>query len=264
MLRDVRGIKLNVVEEGSGCPLVFLHGLGGSWRDWEPQLDTLADQYRCIAVDHRGHGRSERSGGAYSIELFADDAAGVLDALGLDHAYVVGLSMGGMIAQSLALNHPHLVDAVVFADTAARTDPAMAELLGAASDMVRAQGLESTITMYETVTWAPSTIAERPEVVRDFRRESGGNDPECFAKSMKAIAGLDHIDRLSGLKAPSLVIWGEHDGLTPREHTDTLVAAIGNTDLVVIEGAAHMTNIEAPDAFNRAITTFFDAHPCTR
>jgi pimeloyl-ACP methyl ester carboxylesterase len=114
------------------------------------------------------------------------------------------------------------------------------------------------------MTWAESTRTQRPELVRDFRRESGGNDPDSFAKSMQAIAAMDHIDRLSGLKAPALVIWGEHDGLTPREHTDALVAALGDTELVVIAGAAHMTNIEEPEAFNRAITTFFGAHSCGR
>jgi 3-oxoadipate enol-lactonase len=264
MLRDVNGIKLNVVEEGDGHPLLFLHGLGGSWRDWEPQLDTLSDRYRCIAIDHRGHGRSERTGGSFSIELFARDAAAVLGALGIDHAYVCGLSMGGMIAQALSLDHPHLVDAVVLADTAARTDPAMGQMMAAAAEMVRSQGLEQTVAMYEPLTWSEATRTERPKVVRDFRRDFGGNDPECFAKSMAAIAAMDHVPRLSGLKPPALVVWGEHDGLTPREHTDVLVEAIGGAELVQIDGAAHMTNVEDPRAFNEAITAFFDRHHCTR
>ena len=264
MLHDVRGIKYNIVEEGTGHPVIFLHGLGGSWRDWAPQLDTLSDRYRCVVVEHRGHGRTERTDGAYSIELFAEDVVAALGGLGIDHAYVVGLSMGGIIAQVLALECPELVDAVVLANTIARSDPARAGMVSPAIEAIRTDGVGAMIGMMDTAAWSETTRLTRPEVVRDFQREAANNDPESFAKSLRAVARADYTERLGGLKAPAMVIWGEHDGLVSREATDELVRALGSPELVIIPDTAHITNVEDTAAFNEALCRHFDTNPCHR
>ena len=110
MLRDIEGVRLNVLDEGTGQAVVFLHGLGGCWHDWEPQVETWRTDHRVIVIEHRGHGRSDRAPGPYSTDVFAADALAVLRHLGVDHAHVVGLSMGGMIAHKLAVAAPDVVD----------------------------------------------------------------------------------------------------------------------------------------------------------
>jgi 3-oxoadipate enol-lactonase len=144
LIDEVNGTRLNVIEEGEGPALLLLHGLGGSWREWAPQLDALSDTYRCIAIEHRGHGRSERTSGRYSIDLFTNDVAAVCGALGVTHAHVAGLSMGGMIGLDLALRYPWLVDSLVLAASAARPDESFRLGLEAISRFVRDQGFADT------------------------------------------------------------------------------------------------------------------------
>src|SRR5215203_4703999 len=117
MRHSVRGVQINVIDEGEGAAVLFLHGLGGCWRDWAPQVDSLSDRYRVIVVEHRGHGRSEATGGRFTTGLFADDAVALCRQIGVPRAHAVGLSMGGLIAQAVALAHPGFVDALVLCGT---------------------------------------------------------------------------------------------------------------------------------------------------
>ena len=180
MLREVNGVRLNVLDEGEGHPILFLHGLGGCWRDWEPQLDSLSDRYRCVVVEHRGHGRSEVTRGDYSTRLFADDAAAVCAQLGIEHAHVVGLSMGGLVAQALAVGHPGLVDTLVLCDTGVGMKPP-AWPIGCARPPptpARRASRDSRGVLPETSPgWSARTIAERPEIMRNNLRESRARIP---------------------------------------------------------------------------------------
>ena len=147
MLRDIEGVRLNVLDEGTGQAIVFLHGLGGCWRDWEPQVESWRTDHRVLVIEHRGHGRSDRVPGPYSTDQFAVDALAACRHLGVDHAYVVGLSMGGMIAQKMALADPGFVDALVLCDTFLRTGSAGVAGLRMAAGLVRAEGLGALATL---------------------------------------------------------------------------------------------------------------------
>jgi len=263
MLRQIGDVRINVLDEGSGPAILFLHGLGGCWRDWEPQLDMLGDSYRCIVVEHRGHGRSQRVPGPYSTRLFAEDALAVCRHLGVDHAYVVGLSMGGMVAQQLALAAPDFVDALVLCDTSTHTGCRAREALLAAAELVRAQGFEALAGLLgdEDRGWARRTLAERPEVARDNRRESSSNDPDCWAWAVDALVEHDTRGKLAGLGIPALVVWGAEDGSVPLDFARPLAEELGGAEVVVLEDAGHVCNLEQPEAFNRTITEFFAAHP---
>lgn len=263
MLRDIDGVRINVLDEGSGPAVLFLHGLGGCWRDWEPQLENLSDRYRCVVVEHRGHGRSARVPGPYSTDVFAADALAVCRHLGIDHAYVVGLSMGGMIAQKLALAAPDVVDALVLCDTSTHTGRRTGEMLRAAAAAVQAHGFEA-LAQYmtpDTTGWAARTLAERPEVVRNNERESGSNDPDCWAWAVDALVGHDTRDEIGKIEAPALLVWGAEDNGVPVAFGEALAATLGGAPLVVLEDAGHVCNLEQPEAFDRAITAFFAAHP---
>jgi 3-oxoadipate enol-lactonase len=266
MLRDVDGVRINVMDEGSGPAVLFLHGLGGCWRDWEPQLDSLSDRYRCLVVEHRGHGRSERVPGPYSTEVFAADALAACRALGVDHAYVVGLSMGGMIAQQLALADPEFVDALVLCDTFTHTGSRGAEMLQLAAEAVRAGGF-GALSAYmtpDTTGWSARTLEQAPHVARNNQRESESNDPDCWAWAVGALVDHDTRDRVGDIDAPALVVWGAEDRGVPVKLAQPLADALGGAAVVVLEDAGHVCNLEQPAAFDRAITEFFAAHPSPR
>ncbi len=263
MLREIDGVRINVLDEGTGPAVLFLHGLGGCWRDWEPQLDRLSDRFRCVVVEHRGHGRSQRVPGPYSTDGFAADALAVARDLGIDHAYVVGLSMGGMIAQKLALSAPDFVDALVLCDTSTHTGRRSGEMLHAAAAAVQAGGFAALAAHMtpDTTGWAARTLAERPLVARNNERESQSNDPDCWAWAVAALVDHDTRAEIARIEAPTLLVWGAEDRGVPAAFGEALAEGLGGAPLVVLDDAGHVCNLEQPDAFNDEITRFFAAHP---
>jgi pimeloyl-ACP methyl ester carboxylesterase len=269
VLRSVNGVRLNVLDEGDGHPLVFLHGLGGCWRDWEPQLDALSDRFRCVVIEHRGHGRSEVTTGRYTTGLFAADAAEVCRQLGIDHAYVVGLSMGGMIAQALALAEPQLVDALVLCDTGAwlttRASEALAEMARGVRDDGFPDAREPDLAR-AALAWSRYTLEHQPHVARNNLREAGGTDPDAWARGAQAIIDHDTRADLHRITVPTLLVWGAEDDLIPhgRQTSDPLLEGLPDARLVVIPDAGHVVNLEQPAAFDEALVSFLDAHACAR
>jgi pimeloyl-ACP methyl ester carboxylesterase len=266
VLHEVNGVRINVLDEGEGHPLLLLHGLGGCWRDWEPQLDSMRERHRTIVVEHRGHGRSERVPGPYSTDLFAADAAAVCRDLGVDHANVVGLSMGGMIAQKLALAEPDLVDALVLCDTGTHLGARASAWLRAEAERVRGAGMPDSHGELDPAqtTWSRYTVEHQPGVARTNMREAEATDPDCWAAAAVAVADHDTSADVSRITAPTLVVWGAEDGAIPLELARPLADARGGAPVVVLEDAGHVCNLEQPAAFDRAIEEFFAAHPCSR
>jgi pimeloyl-ACP methyl ester carboxylesterase len=265
MLIDVNGIRLNVIDEGEGHALVLLHGMAGSWREWQRQLDGLADRYRCIVVEHRGHGRSERTSGRLSMATFADDVAAVCQALDVSHAHIAGLAMGGMVGLELAVRHPWLVDSLVLVSAAARVDEPFRVGLDAMARFVRDQGFADTPVTGGTtagVAWSPTTVRRRPEVVRDHRREALSTDPDVYARSALAVAGYDATPQLGEVKVPTLVLWGDHDVMVPRAYSEVLHDGIVGAELMVVPDAGHLCTIEQPEVVTRTMAAFLDRHPC--
>lgn len=264
LIDDVNGTRLNVIEEGDGPPLLLLHGMGGTWRELAPQLDGLSDRFRCIAIEHRGHGRSERTSGRYSVDLFANDVVAVCSALGITHTHVAGLSMGGMVGLNLALRHPWMVDSLVLIDSAARPDEAYRLGLEAIARFVRDQGFADTPLQGGTsaaLAWSPTTVFQRPEIIRDNIREALSTDPDVYARTALAVAEFDLLDRLGDIRAPALVLWGDHDVLVPRTYSDALVAGIERAELIVVPDAGHLCTLEQPELVNGIIRDFLLRHP---
>ena len=191
MLRDIEGVRLNVLDEGAGQAVVFLHGLGGCWRDWEPQVESWRSDHRVVAIEHRGHGRSDRVPGPYSTDQFAADALAACRQLGVDHAYVVGLSMGGMVAQKMALADPGFLDALVLCDTFLRTGSAGVAGLRSAAGLVRAEGLGALATLMSEASGAWPSAGDAGAVTRNNLRDAEGNDPDCWAAAAEAICDHD-------------------------------------------------------------------------
>ncbi len=264
MLVDVEGTRINVIDEGTGHPVLFLHGLGGCWRDWEPQLETLTANFRCVVPEFRGHGRSDRPLGRYSTALFADDVAGLCSELGLSHAYVVGLSMGGMVAQTLAVEHPGLVDGLVLADTTSHVGADAADALRGALPLIREQGMALVQAFAASAMAADEALSGgSPTIRRNNLRESSGNDPLAYASSLQALIEHPELEGLGHLQVPTLVLRGEHDVLAGEDGARELADAIPGAEFAVIPGAGHLANLDQPARFDALCQDFVARHPCT-
>jgi pimeloyl-ACP methyl ester carboxylesterase len=260
MLVDIGGVRLNTVEAGAGHPIIFLSGLGGTWSDWEQQLDALSGSYRCIAVDHRCHGASDRTWGALSIDLWTSDIVALCEVLGIEHTHVVGLSLGGMVAQRMGLSYPELVDSAVFACTLGRPKEGARELADAVYDAVRTSGSE----FWMAATSAGLEAKMDDPHVRRMLRNAGSNDPDTILRGIPAVLAHDVWDELAGFKPPALVIQGGNDVGVPVDDSRALARQVPQGTFRLVSGASHFANIDQPDAFNAALVEFFDRHPCSR
>jgi pimeloyl-ACP methyl ester carboxylesterase len=190
----------------------------------------------------------------------------VCTALGITHTHVAGLSMGGMIGMNLALRYPWLVDSLVLIASAARPDEPYRQGLEAIARFVRDQGFTDTPLQGGTsaaLAWSPTTVCERPEIIRDNIREALSTDPDVYARTALAVAQFDLHDRLGDIRAPALVLWGDHDVLVSRTYSDTLAAGIDRSEMVVVLDAGHLCTLEQPELVNGLIRDFLDRHPST-
>lgn len=258
---EVNGTRLHVTETGAGHAVLFLHGMGCDGTDWQPQIDVFSADRRCIAIDHRGHGRSSREvGDGYSIAGFAADAIGVLDHLDVDRAHVVGLSMGGMIAQQLTLTAPDRVCTLSLLDTFARPG-ATGEGMGAMADQVEAGGLDALAAGFHAMVFSAATIGSKPDLVERFDTQFRGNTPACLAWDMRAIAAINTYERLGSITVPTVVLCGAEDNLTPIAMAEELAAAIPGATLEIVPDAGHFSNIENSDFVNQVLAKQLE-QPC--
>lgn len=256
MLYDLGDVRLNAIAEGDGPAIVFLHPLGGSWRYWEAQLDALVGDHRCVVPDLRGFGASDRLDGPFSFPALAGDVGRLLDLLDVKRATIVGLSMGGMVAQYLALARPELVERLVLAATTCFSDPALAEAIHGAVALIETNGIGMFVELSGGMSWAPATATEQPGLLRRFRREEGCTDPRTYARAVAAIADLDLRSELAAVAAPTLVVWGEEDQWMPIDHAHRLIEALPKARLEVLAGAGHLCNLEQPAAFTGLVRSF--------
>jgi 3-oxoadipate enol-lactonase len=236
----------------------MIQGLGADKHGWDMQRFVLAASYRVVALDNRGAGRSDKPFGHYSLEQMADDAVSVLDDLGIDSAHVVGASMGGAIAQLVALRHPQRVRSLTLACTACRHHPWRRELLAGWATKATEQGMGKMTA--EAARWVIGP--------RSFRRVfpafgwlgplALGRPAHAFAAQVRAILATDETmaDRLADITVPVLVMVGNQDILTPRGDSEELAERLPNAELVVISGAAHGFMVEHASTFNRVLLEF--------
>ena len=271
-IAKVGSVELYYEEHGTGDPLLLIMGLAADSQAWMFQIPDFAKQYRVIAFDNRGVGRSSKPAGPYTIHEMADDTLGLLDALKIDKAHVVGVSMGGMIAQELVLRNPERVRALVLACTYPEPDADIerartftVEQFGGSVDAsggihVDLKALNPMMFLQQLLpnVFNQSFIEkELPNLMQVF---SGALQ---YGFSMEAILGqvgavMTHkaTDRLHAIKSPTLVITGDADRLVPPASSDILAREIPNAKLVKIAGGSHGFNFETPQLFNDAVLDF--------
>jgi 3-oxoadipate enol-lactonase/4-carboxymuconolactone decarboxylase len=234
--------------------VVFSTSVGATVEMWDPQVRAFADRYRVLRYDTRGHGRSQVVEGRASIEDLSDDLAGLLDALNIARAHVVGLSLGGMTGQALALRRPEKLESLVLMATAAYLPPA--EAWTQRAEAVRAQGMEA---IADTVMgrWFTRAFAERaPEVVAVTRKRFVDHKPEGYAICCEAIRDMDLRPAIGAIRTPTLILAGADDPATPVPMMEDIRSRIPNAELIIVPRAAHLLNIERPEIVNAHIAAF--------
>jgi 3-oxoadipate enol-lactonase len=249
-------IDIHCEVSGSGPWLTLSHSLCCDVSMWQPQLAALEKQFTVLRFDTRGHGGSEAPAGAYTFAQMTDDVLGLFDALRIERTHFVGLSMGGMIGQHLALKAPDRIDRLVLADTTSRmpaeAQPLWAERIRIAQEQGMAAHVEPTLARWFTAPWR----ATHPEVVERIGDLIRDTPVAGYVGCAEAIARIDLTDRLPAVKAPTLVIVGRDDPGTPPAMSEAIAAAIPGARLEIIPDASHLSNIEQAEIFNRLLLDF--------
>lgn len=243
---------------GEGEPVLLIQGLGGDLHNWKNALPPLQEKHRVIAFDNRGVGLTEAPASGFTMETMADDAAGLLEALDIPRAHVVGWSMGGNVAQELALRHPDRVATLVLMSTYARA-PARSRF--ALDTMIRSlrEGGSTSTAMMMMRAWCSTEAAFVDETVTRVPVVSKGpNGVEGFAHQKKALDGFDSRKRLKGLHVPTLVIHGNEDIMVPPNFATELVESIAGARLHWIKEAGHFL---PPKGWVEPVLEFLSKHP---
>jgi 3-oxoadipate enol-lactonase len=255
---DGTRIHYEVTGKSGATPVLMIQGLGASKNAWNLQRIAMATRFRIISFDNRGAGRSEKPTEPFTLEQMADDALAVLDAAGIETAHVVGASMGGVISQIVAVKYPHRVRSLTLVCTACRNHPWRQELLQSWAKTAEEKGMievgkeaaqwvmspRSFRRLVPAFTWMGPLAALRPR--------------HSFVSQIDAILNTreDLVDQLSTITAPTMVIVGNQDILTPRGDSEEIAERIPNSELVVISGAAHGLMMEHSSTFNKILIEF--------
>ncbi len=254
---SVDGIRLHYELAGETGPLVVLtHGLGGCLEFFQPHVDALARTYRVLRWDLRGAGRSEKPPGPYAPELFARDLAALLDHVGERAAYVVGHSGGGVVAQRFALDFPSRARALVLASTSSEVGAKATAAWNRLAETVERQGFGSADRDPDPRSFGPAFAAAHPEVVRALADQTRANDPRAYAASARAFGTYNWTAELDRLQAPTLILQGLADQMTPPGGSVILSRRIPRARLVMVPEAGHNLPIEMPVLFTAAILAF--------
>ena len=243
---------------GIGQPLVFIHGLGSSTRDWEGQVAEFAQTYQVITFDLRGHGQSDKPPGPYEIPMFSADLAGLLQTLGIGPAHIVGLSLGGAVALQFALDHPERVKTLTIVNSA----PTLGEPAQAQQEIDRRVNIVQQLGMRAMGEALSPNLFPKPEqaTLREtFVERWAENDAQAYIEATRSLLGWNVTDRLTRLQCPTLVIAADQD-YSSVEAKEAYVKLIPNAQLVVMADAHHTVPMEQPAHFNTVLRRFLADH----
>ena len=254
----VAGAELACEVSGTGPALLLLHAFPLGLAMWDAQVAALADSHQVVRFDCRGFGGSPPGDGLLTMERIADDAAGVLDGLGLASAIVAGVSMGGYAAFAMVRRHPQRIRALVLADTRAAADSPEARANRAAqAEKVRREGASAVADAVLPKLVGATSHRERPELVARVRRMIEANPPRGITDALAGLAArADSTPTLREIGVPTLVVVGDEDVITPRPEAEALQRGIALSELVVIPRAGHLSSLENPEEFNRHLRAF--------
>lgn len=257
---SVNGIQISYFEEGSAelLPVIFIHGFPFNKAMWVGQLQALKGKYRCIAYDVRGHGQSEVGAADFSMNLFADDLLAFLDALKIDNAVVCGLSMGGYIALHAIQKQPARFAGLILADTQCGADtPEGKDKRMKTIAFIKKNGLKVYAEESLKNLFAPVSFQSRKDVVKFIHQTILDTQAEVIRRTLQALADrTETCSYLPKIKTLVCVLVGKEDKVTPPAVAQKMADAINDSKLVIIDRAGHLTNLEQPEEFNKAVLDF--------
>jgi 3-oxoadipate enol-lactonase len=242
--------------KGRGDAVVLVHAVGCDHRMWDELARALTPDYRVVRVDVRGHGGSAVPRRPYTLEALADDVAHLLEGLGIGKAHWVGLSLGGMIGQAFAIRHPDRLGKLVIANSTSSYGPEGRKTWEARAKTVEEGGVAAIRDMVAARYFSDDFRQAQPGIVEDVMRRFAQTPKEGYLGCCDAIAALDFTSDLARIQAPTLVIAGGADAGTPPAMSEAIAHGIPNAKLAVIPGAAHLSAVEKPGAFNALVSAF--------
>jgi 3-oxoadipate enol-lactonase len=254
------GIDIEYAIEGSGPWVVLSHSLACSLGMWDPQVEALAAHYKVLRFDTRGHGGSDAPDEAYTLEQLAADLHGLLQGLRVERPHFVGLSMGGMIAMTYALQHTTALRSLVLCDTTSRVPPEARPAWEERIQTAQRSGMEALVEPTLKRWFTEPLLARRPPVVERVAQMIRSTPVPGYVGCCHAIPKIDLTERLHQIQCPVQVIVGEQDVGTPVAMSRAIHAATPGSELVIIPQASHLSNLEQPQAFNQALLEFLERH----
>lgn len=259
------GINLYYEVHGSGYPLILIRGLGSNADHWYCQVPAFSSQYSVVVFDNRGIGRSDILDSPITISMMADDTVGLMNVLGISKAHILGISMGGMIVQQIALHYPQRVNGLIMACTHCGGGHAVQPTPDVVKDFAEFlfTGTQEAARKALRCLFNDKTIQQHPGVVQRYEEVSKRFPPanQVLIHQLRAVQGHDAWKDLIHIHNPTLVLAGKEDVLIPPENSKILAERIPNARLRVIEGGGHQFLIEQPDTFNNAVLEFLKALP---
>lgn len=260
---DINGTKINYIDEGDGSPVLLIHAFPFNSKMWQPQIEAFGNRYRFIAPDLKGFGGSDapEDPSAYTVDAYADELKGVLDNLGIERVTLIGLSLGGYVAFAFLRKHGDRVAELVLADTRAEADPPEGiEKRTNQQNQVSERGTAELIEVLTGALLSEKTRANQPELVERVKQQMAENEPAGFIGALEAMKRRpDSTGDLGKIEVSTLIVVGENDAVTPPAASEAMKGEIATSKLVVIPDAGHISNLEAPAAFNDALAEFLAA-----
>ena len=245
-------------------PIVFIGGWASYHWIWFRQIPEMSEKYRCIVFDNRGAGRSSKPDYPYTIKMMADDTVGLMEALGIENAHILGISMGGLIAQQVALSYPEKLRSLIIVSShfggpnqIPMDDRTMALLIAVPTETISA---EQARDMRYQATFSPGFLQENEDILQQIERWIAQYPAPLYAQihQSSATAGFNSESELGKITAPTLIIHGTADRAVPTGNSDLLASKIPNARKVLLEGAAHFCIIEKYEEFNKTVMGFID------
>lgn len=239
-------------------PIVLIHGFPFSHEMWSPQIPVLSEKFWVIQYDLRGHGQTASDDGQYPLEFFVDDLIMLLDYLKVKKAVLCGLSMGGYIALRAAERNPERLLGLILADTQAKADSNEAKLKRAASiKAIKTTGVKPFAESFIKTAFAPQSLSPKSEEVITIQKIIESNSPSGICGALLALVSrTDTTSSLQAIQVPTLILVGEHDMLTPVSASEEMHQRISGSEMSVIKNAAHLSNLENSQEFNRRVSEF--------
>jgi 3-oxoadipate enol-lactonase len=258
----LRDIDVNYKEEGKGETLLLVHGLNGEYLSWAPVMGELARGWRTIAVDLRGHGESGKPDETYSIKTFAEDLHAFLGEMHIPRAHIMGHSMGGAVAQQLALDHPEEVASLVLVATFSRPAAGLRRTFERLRKILRGKGYRFFLDAVIALAFTPAYLAAHPgEIAKVKKRRLAINNGAAIARATRACLDVNLTKRIGGIRTPTLVLCGWEDRFTPVSLSEEIHQAIPGSMLKIMEGVGHSLFMENPPGFLEIVKPFLTKNP---